>query len=431
MDNNLKKLSCLNSFVRITTKGNNVILSNLSNGKWFKLRKKNVNLFNAINKEGVLQNCILSGLQYSEAVDFVETLVFNNFLAFEDSPEFNKEKVLFGFQSAYVHVTNACNLACKHCYRDSNLKSEYGVDTESLFIVIDRLKTAGVKFLVIAGGEPLLRNDIEELLKYINYKRFDSVTLLTNGTTITEKLAKSIASCVDSVHVSLDGPNEKVNAQIRGQGNFEKTIKGIKKLKSAKVNKIKIITCITSVNLSHMDEMLNIQKELGVDLGTSIFAEVGRGAGYSFLKPNISEVITYFKDKTVSLDCNPLTTDPNLLDISVGVTCGSGTYMISIDCFGNIFPCHLLHKQELKIGNILEQENLLEIIQKSSVIKRMKKRIVENRKCHGCSVEYFCKGGCLAHTISANKQSENPWIEKDPFCKVHKEILSLQLWEDE
>jgi len=105
--------------------------------------------------------------------------------------------------------------------------------------------------------------------------------------------------------------------------------------------------------------------------------------------------------------------------------------MISIDCFGNIFPCHLLHKQELKIGNILEQENLLEIIQKSSVIKRMKKRIVENRKCHGCSVEYFCKGGCLAHTISANKQSENPWIEKDPFCKVHKEILSLQLWEDE
>ena len=63
---------------------------------------------------------------------------------------------------------------------------------------------------------------------------------------------------------------------------LKKTISGIRKLKSAEVNKIKIITCITSVNLSHMDEMLNIQKELGVDLGTSIFAEVGRGSGYSF-----------------------------------------------------------------------------------------------------------------------------------------------------
>ena len=209
MKNNRKNFGCLNSSVRITTKGNNVILSNLSNGKWFKLRKKNINLFNALNKEGVLQNCILSGLEHSEAIDFVDTLVFNNFLAFGDSPKLNKEKMLFEFQSAYIHVTNVCNLACKHCYRDSHSKSEYGVDTGSLFIMIDRLKTAGVKFLVIAGGEPLLRRDIEELLKYINYKKFDSVTLLTNGTGITEKLAKLIASCIGSVHVSLDGPNEK------------------------------------------------------------------------------------------------------------------------------------------------------------------------------------------------------------------------------
>lgn len=364
----------------------------------------------------------------------IKNLIQNNFsndFFTEDFPNSSKRRMTFNLRAAYLHVTNFCNLSCSHCYRSSHSQSEHGIGIDSMFVVVDRLRNAGIKFLVIAGGEPLTRPGIKDLLKYIRRSQFDNITLLTNGTIMTEQLAKLIADCVDNVHVSLDGPNEEINAQIRGKGNFEKTISGIRKLKSAGVKKIKIITTITSGNINYLHEMSCMQKELGFDFGTSIFAEVGRCFEYSFLKPNISDVIRYFRDKTVSLDCNPLTTNLGLLDINAGVTCGSGTYMISVDCFGNIFPCHLLHKQELKIGNILEQENLLEIIQKSPVIKQMKERIVENRKCHGCSVEYFCKGGCLAHTISANNQSKNPWLEKDPFCDVHKKILSLQIWEDE
>lgn len=430
MDNYLKNIGCLNSLVRITTNGNNAILSNLFNGKWIKIKKENLSLFNGSDAQEVMQNCLLRGFKHDEAKDFVETLASNNFFRTESHPNHKKEKITFDLRTAYLHVTNFCNLSCKHCYRDSHSQLKHGVDIDSMFVVVDRLRNAGIKFLVIAGGEPLARPGVEDLLKHMRHSQFDSVTLLTNGTIMTEQLAKLIANCVDSAHVSLDGPNEEINAQIRGSGNFEKTISGIKKLKSAGVNKIKIITTITSGNISHLHEMSCIQKELGVDFGTSIFAEVGRGSEYSFLKPNISDVIKCFRDKTFSLDCNPLTTDSDLLDINAGVTCGSGTYMISVDCFGNIFPCHLLHKQELKIGNILEQENFLEMIQESPIIKQMQERVVESRKCHGCSVEYFCKGGCFAHTISANIQSENPWLEKDPFCKVHKEILSLQLWED-
>lgn len=430
MDIDRKSLGCLNYLVRITINGDYAILSNLSNGKWIKIRKENLSLFNASDAQGVMQNCLLRGLEHDEAKDFVETLISNDFFT-EDFPNSSKRRMTFNLRAAYLHVTNFCNLSCRHCYRSSHFQSEHGTGIDSMFVVVDRLRNAGIKFLVIAGGEPLTRPGIKDLLKYIRHSQFDNITLLTNGTIMTEQLAKLIADCVDSVHVSLDGPNEEINAQIRGKGNFEKTISGIRKLKSAGVKKIKIITTITSGNINYLHEMSCMQKELGFDFGTSIFAEVGRGSEYSFLKPNISDVIRYFRDKTVSLDCNPLTTNLGLLDINAGVTCGSGTYMISVDCFGNIFPCHLLHKQELKIGNILEQENLLEIIQKSPVIKQMKERIVENRKCHGCSVEYFCKGGCLAHTISANKQSKNPWLEKDPFCDVHKEILSLQIWEDE
>lgn len=426
-----KNISCLNSLVRITIDGNNAILSNLSNGKWIKLKKNNLDLFNACNANEVMQNCLSIGLQHDEAKEFIDVLIQNDFFVSKNSQDTERGRLIFKLQAAYLHVTNFCNLTCRHCYRGSHPQSEHGLDINAMFTIIDRLRKADIRFLVIAGGEPLARPDIGDLLKYIGISGFDNVTLLTNGTLVTDKLARLIADYADNVHVSLDGPNEEINAQIRGKGAFERTINGIRKLKSAGVKKIKIITSITSANISRLHEMSQIQKELGVDFGTSIFAEVGRGTEYSYLKPKISDIISYFRNKTVSLDCNPMASDPNLLDINAGVTCGSGTLMFSVDCFGNIFPCHLLHMPELKIGNILNQGNLLEIIRESPVARQMQERVVENKKCHGCSVEYFCKGGCLAHTISANRYSENPWLEKDPFCKVHKEILGLQIWEDE
>ncbi|MEW6408207.1 MAG: SPASM domain-containing protein [Patescibacteria group bacterium] len=122
-------------------------------------------------------------------------------------------------------------------------------------------------------------------------------------------------------------------------------------------------------------------------------------------------------------------TNSNTLNIECGITCGCGVTMVSVDCYGNVFPCHLLHATNLKIGNLIDNRDLISLIKKSPVAEKFLRRTVEYRKCHGCRVEYFCKGGCLARTSAYYIAKENPWLEKDPFCALHKKILSMQLWD--
>ena len=252
---------------------------------------------------------------------------------------------------------------------------------------------------------------------------------LMNGTLVTEQLARVIARCVHNVHVSLDGPTEEINAKMRGKGVFGGAVRGIRLLKSAGVPKVRVVTSVSSVNVAHMREMRKQAEELGVELGTSIFAEVGRGNLHPNLSPDTDELIRFFREEAVSLMCDSSVSDRTLLNISAGVTCGSGTLMVSVDCFGNVYPCHLFHRPEFKIGNLFQEPDLHEMLRRSAIAVQFRERTVESRKCHGCSVEPFCKGGCLAHTVAVNETAEDPWKERDPYCTVQKEVLGAQLWQ--
>lgn len=198
--------------------------------------------------------------------------------------------------------------------------------------------------------------------------------------------------------------------------------------KTAGAKKIRLVTTINSANIHRMNEMRKLKEDLDVELGTTIFAKVGRGNKRSSLTPKTGDLIKFFSEEVCSVVCNSSTAGNASLDISAGTTCGSGILMVSIDCRGNVFPCHLLHQPEFKIGNILVQPDLVQMLRESAVAKLFRKRTVEDRKCNGCEVEHFCKGGCLAHTIAAHSKSADPWKEKDPFCSVHRTILGAQLW---
>lgn len=66
------------------------------------------------------------------------------------------------------NTTKRCNLYCKHCYRDSDEhKAENELSTEEGFRLIEQIKETGkFKILILSGGEPLLREDLEELVAH-------------------------------------------------------------------------------------------------------------------------------------------------------------------------------------------------------------------------------------------------------------------------
>lgn len=419
--------STLAPLTRVSTRGEESILSNLYNNKWIRISNQVLECLTQPAIAQIKERLVAIGSSEEDAAGLIESLVQHGFIDDGRSNVHPNELSLLP-SSAYINVTDHCNIACTHCYYGSHPGLTHGLSNDQLCKVVDSLHSGGIRKIVIAGGEPMSRPGIEELLTYVGSKQFADVTLLTNGTIMTEAQACLIAGCVDVVHVSLDGPNEELNAVIRGHGNFDSAVEGVRKLKAAGVKKILLVTNINSANIGRLHEMRVLRDELGVALGNNIFAAVGRASKHKHLMPTHRSLVEFFLGETTQLACDLSVSGFSYLDIHSGVTCGSGTLMVSVDCHGDVFPCHLFHKPELRIGNLLSQPDLVQMLKDSAVAIQMRARTVETRKCHGCDVEYFCKGGCLAHTVAAHDDSSNPWKERDPFCEVHHAVISAQLW---
>ena len=127
-------------------------------------------------------------------------------------------------------VTSRCNLQCRHCYVEADAQRTEEPSTEKAIVIIDQLRKAKVFRLSFSGGEPLLRNDLYELLQYAS--RFFPVEVATNGLLLTEEAAHKLkAARVSVVQMSMDGL-EKTHDYLRGRkGAFNKLIKATEILK--------------------------------------------------------------------------------------------------------------------------------------------------------------------------------------------------------
>lgn len=127
------------------------------------------------------------------------------------------------------NCTRACNLRCIHCYTDSDTSTAPAeLTTEEGQAMIRDLAGFGIPALLLSGGEPLIRRDLFDLAAYANEQGL-RCTLSTNGTLITEEIARRIKDVgFTYVGVSLDGVGE-VNDHFRGvKGAFERAMNGFR-----------------------------------------------------------------------------------------------------------------------------------------------------------------------------------------------------------
>lgn len=131
--------------------------------------------------------------------------------------------------SASLEITSQCNLRCNHCYVPPEPE-----DTNQVLRLVDRIADVGVLWLVITGGEPLLRQDILDICRYVKHKGL-FVMLFTNATLVTPKLANDLAMIGPyKVEVSAYGRSQHTYETITGvPGSFEAYLRGIRLLKSA------------------------------------------------------------------------------------------------------------------------------------------------------------------------------------------------------
>ncbi len=127
------------------------------------------------------------------------------------------------------NVGQRCNLKCVHCYSQSkDIEYTNELSTEEAKAMIDGLAEYGAPVILFSGGEPLMREDLMELIAYAKDQGLRAV-ISTNGTMITEEKGEELKKFgLSYVGISLDGLKE-TNDKFRGiEGAFDDALQGIR-----------------------------------------------------------------------------------------------------------------------------------------------------------------------------------------------------------
>lgn len=159
------------------------------------------------------------------------------------------------------YCTYKCNFRCKYCNLYNQKSKE--LSTEEIKNLIFNFNKAGAVSWTFTGGEPLLRKDMEKLVKYAKYCGLH-VAMTTNGSLVKNNI--SWLNKIDLLNISLDGM-EKIHDKLRGKGTFNMAMEAIKLLKKNKIN-VSITVVINKLtmkdNARELKNLLDLINNMGI-----------------------------------------------------------------------------------------------------------------------------------------------------------------------
>ncbi len=291
-----------------------------------------------------------------------------------------------------LHLTERCNLRCRHCYQDGKRPDEMSLsEIKSLLAEVSNMLKDWTRSYDIAftssfnvtGGEPFLRRDIFKVLEEMKTAGFDAY-VLSNGTLISRDIAVRLAELgVKGVQISIEGP-EVVHDDIRGAGSFSASLKGIRNLLDTGTE-VTLNTTLSEINAPFFMDIVDLASSLGVQrLGFSRL--VPSGSGGKLLNRMLKrEVLEDLYDKIFSLNTGGLcivTGDPVASQLrepsdedadSPWPTggCAAGISGLTVLPDGTVTPCRRL---PVAIGNI-RKDSLREIWASSEILNALKGQV--------------------------------------------------------
>ncbi len=162
-------------------------------------------------------------------------------------------------------VTHGCNSRCKTCgiWHFSHLMKN-DLTTKQVFKLLKEAADMGMRGYYAWGGEPMIRKDIGEILKYA--RDVGMLTVLnTNGTSLAQR-AKELSRFIDFCYISIDAP-DKQHDFIRGRkGSFKEATEAVKQMVKVGESKTTIVSVASKLNLQRMEEMCKFAVKLGVGI---------------------------------------------------------------------------------------------------------------------------------------------------------------------
>ncbi len=334
------------------------------------------------------------------------------------------------------HLTERCNLQCKHCYQTGGKSEELSLEEIRVVLdeIIDMLEVWEEMYelefspsMNVTGGEPFLRQDLFEILEEMSLAGF-AISLLTNGTLIDTEKAEQLARFgINRVQVSIEGP-EAIHDSIRGKGSFAASCKGVKHLVEAGL-RVTLNATLSEINAEKFQDMIAIAQTLGVQrLGFSRLVPSGRGLNLvnRMINPKrIKEIYeSIFGLDTGSLEI--VTGDPVASQMRQGPGpvddcgpiatggCAAGVSGLTILPDGTVIPCRRL---DVPLGTV-RTDSLREIWANSEILEQLRDRSQYKGRCGKCERWAICRG-CRAIAYSYSLTQGRPDIlAEDPQCFI-------------
>lgn len=324
-------------------------------------------------------------------------------------------------------TTNRCNLKCAHCYQDADDATNLELSTAEGMKMIDEIAAAGFKIMIFSGGEPLMREDIFDLVAHAS-KRGLRPVFGTNGTLLTPEVAKKLkAAGALAMGISVDSLVPEKHDKFRGLKNaYELTVNGIEACKSAGLP-FQLHTTVVDWNRDEITDITDFAEKVGAKAHYIFFlVPVGRGkyieeTSLKVLENEalLREIMT--KSQEVSIDVKP-TCAPQFTRIArqLGVEtrftrgCLAGLTYCVIGSEGLVRPCAYMTEEA---GDV-RKTPFNEIWEKAPIFKKLRTQAYSGT-CGACEYNDVC-GGCRAR---AGYYHEGDIMAQDDYCAYGKKLL--------
>jgi MoaA/NifB/PqqE/SkfB family radical SAM enzyme len=260
-----------------------------------------------------------------------------------------------------LQITYRCNFRCQICdFWKAIYDKSHELSLDDIRLIGKKLNHLGSLIISLAGGEPLIREDLSEVITILNQANHFPI-LITNGWFIDDSRAKEILQAgLQEISVSVDYADPVKHDTQRGQeGAWSRAIRALELLnknRPSKRNRVHMISVLMDDNLEDIEDLIKISVDLGVTYMLTLYSW-NRGTKTSRLPDNrVSEHLLALKRKYpefVTLTSYIEHLDAAITEGGIG-DCQTGRLLMNIDNHGNVARCTETLNEP--VGNILTDD---------------------------------------------------------------------------
>jgi len=352
-------------------------------------------------------------------------------------------------QIAYFILTENCNFRCKYCFIMRGMPPDYkplamsaetadkAVETYARLLVNNE---SDDNMIILYGGEPLLNFDVmRHIVDVVETCKANKIlpekvkiAVVTNGTLITEDIAKYLRKHQIGLGISIDGYEDVTDSNRRytsGEPTYSAIRKGIKIAQEAGCE-VSLSVTISNEALNHFDDTMNlIINDIKVkDLGFNILMEdesddpeYAEAAAEFIIKAfQRFRALGIYEDRIMRKVKSFTDKDLHLFDCAAA---GSNQIVVAPD--GAIGICHgYLGSRKYFCGNV--SDNKFDPKQEKIFLEWSRRTPVNIKECESCIALGICGGGC---PYNADKRHGSIWALDERFCVHAKKTLHWLIWD--